>query len=362
MLGVCLLLTVAVIAMVAQVRVQNDLSEKLPAGHPLRVAKDVVEKALDGSGQVEVIVDLGAPDAIKTPGTLAAVWRLQQAIEAAPDVSLTRSVGTILGRIHSIIAPAVAQAEPMPAGRTVSEYLLLFGSAGGAIDTLLDPSQQFLRITARSRNLSAEKALDLVARIEALGAEILPKTATVHVTGVGMLAARAGPVIVSNALMGLAGALVLIALLMSALFGSIRVGLLSVVPNLLPVAIGVAAVWACLPQVDADTLIYLTICVGIAVDDTIHFLARYRLERQRGLDREAATRATILEAGHGIVRTSIILVAGFSATLFSGYLGLQTLGLILPVTLIAAVILDLTMVPAMAQLGLLEPRIKARDA
>ena len=195
-------------------------------------------------------------------------------------------------------------------------------------------------------------------QIEALGAQFLPKTAKVHVTGVSMLAARAGPVIINNALMGLGGALALIALLMSVLFGSIRVGLLSVLPNLLPVAIGVAAVWLTLPQVDADTLIYLTICVGIAVDDTIHFLARYRLERQRGLEREAATRAAILEAGHGIVRTSIILVAGFSATLFSGYLGLQTLGLILPATLIAAVILDLTMVPAMAQLGLLEPRIK----
>lgn len=361
-LGVCVVLTIGVIGVVSQVRVQNDLAQKLPTNHPLRVAKDVVEKALDGSGQLEVVIDLGAPDAIKQPGALAAVWQLQQAIEAKPEIALTRSIGTILGRLHGIIAPEFAADAPMPTGNTIAEYLLLFGSAGGAVDTLLDPSHQYLRLTARSRNLSAEMALQVADEIEAMGARLLPKTATIHVTGVGMLAARAGPVIISNALVGLGGALALIALLMSVLFGSIRVGLLSVLPNLLPVAIGVAVVWLALPQVDADTLIYLTICVGIAVDDTIHFLARYRLERQRGLQREAATRAAILEAGHGIVRTSIILVAGFSATLFSGYLGLQTLGLILPATLIAAVILDLTMVPAMAQLGLLEPRVKRKKA
>lgn len=361
-LGACLVLTIGVIALVSKIEVQNDLNKKLPAGHPLRLAKDVVEAALDGSGQLEVVVDLGAPDGIKAPGALAGVWQLQQEIQGLPEISLTRSVGTILARIHGIIAPKIAAKAPMPEGNTIAEYLLLFGSAGGAIDTLLEPGHRYLRITARSRNLSAEQALVIADRIEAMGARLLPKPATVHVTGVSMLAARAGPIIVSNALTGLAGALALIALLMSVLFGSIRVGLLSVVPNLLPVAIGVAAVWAILPQVDADTLIYLTICVGIAVDDTIHFLARYRLERQRGLAREAATRAAILEAGHGIVRTSLILVAGFSAAAFSGYLTLQTLGMILPATLIAAVLLDLTMVPAMAQLGLLEPRVKAPKA
>jgi predicted RND superfamily exporter protein len=81
---------------------------------------------------------------------------------------------------------------------------------------------------------------------------------------------------------------------MTLLFGSLRVGLLSVLPNLLPVAMGVAIVWMSLSQVDADTMIYLTICIGIAVDDTIHFLSRYRLERRRGLEREAAVRAAIL--------------------------------------------------------------------
>ncbi len=100
----------------------------------------------------------------------------------------------------------------------------------------------------------------------------------------------------------------------------------------------------------------LTICIGIAVDDTIHFLSRYRIERRRGLGRDDAVRATIVEAGHGITRTSLILVGGFSVLLMSDVRGLRVAGVMLPATLASAVLLDLTLVPAVAQLGRLEPR------
>lgn len=355
---VCVALTVVTVAAVMQVEVENDLARKLPEGHRLRVAADVVEAALGGSGELEVVIDLGAPDGIKQPGMLSAVWTVQKGVDALPKTVLTRSVGDIFARIHRIMAPEQARVEPMPKGKTIAEYLLLFGSAGGELDQMLDSSHQHLRMSIRTPNLSAEAANDLADRIEALGRATLPAGTSIRVTGVGMLAARSGPIILESSLKGLAGALVLIAVLMALLFGSLRVGLLSVLPNLLPVAMGMAMVWLLLPQVDADTLIYLTICIGIAVDDTIHFLARYRLERARGLDRDAAVKASILEAGHGIVRTTAILVAGFSVMLLSDYLGLQTMGLLLPATMIAAVVLDLTMVPAMAQLGLLEPRVK----
>lgn len=360
-LVVCLMLTIATVVAVLQIQIENDLARKLPEDHRLRRAARVVEAALGGSGELEIVVDLGAPDAIKQPGVLDAIWRFQKEIDTLPTTVLTRSVGDIFGRIHRIMAPDLAAKNPMPQGRTIAEYLLLFGSAGGELDQMLDPSRQHVRIMVREPNLTAEMAIEIADRVAALAGEILPEGVKAEVTGIGMLAARGGPIILENSLKGLGGALALIAVLMALLFGSLRVGLLSVIPNILPVAMGVAVVWLVLPQVDADTMIYLTICIGIAVDDTIHFLARYRLERTRGLDRDAAVKASILEAGHGIVRTSAILVGGFSVMLLSDYLGLQTLGLLLPMTMIAAVALDLTMVPAMAQLGLLEPRL-GRDS
>lgn len=350
-------LTVVTLAAVSQVRVENALLLKFPADHPLRRSGDVIQAAVQGTGETEVIIDTGADENLKNPEILAALWRFGRAIEALPEAGRTRSVADLVGRMHRLLAPELAAQQPTPTTREqIAQYILLFELGGGSgLDQLVDPSGRYLRLSIRMPYASAEHAIELADEVEALATQYLPAGVTTQVTGMSMLAARAGPVILKTCLQGLAGSVLLIAVVMGLMFRSAKVGLLSIVPNILPVALGLTAVWLLLPQVDADTMVYLTICIGIAVDDTIHFLARFRLERAKGLDRADAVEATLHETGHGIVRTSVILVAGFLVNLASDYLGLRTLGLILPTTLAAAVVLDLTLTPAMAQLGLLEP-------
>ena len=204
--------------------------------------------------------------------------------------------------------------------------------------------------------MSAEEAVDLADHIDSRARELLPQDVALQTSGIGLLAARIGPRALRSALKGLLAALCLIAVLIAVLFRSLRVGLLSLVPNLLPVAIGVFAVASSFEQVDLDTVNMLAVCLGIAVDDTIHFLARYRIERRNGASRPGAIEATILEAGHGILRTSLILTCGFAVMMLSDYQPVAHIGMMLPAVLAAAVILDLTLVPALARLGLLEPR------
>lgn len=346
--------TALTLVAVAQVRVENALMLKFPTDHPLREAGDVIQAAVEGTGETEVIIDTGAEENLKNPDMLAALLRFEQAIEALPESGRVRSVADLLGRMHRLLAPH--DAHPLPATREqIAQYLLLFELGGGRdLDQLADPTGRYLRLSVRLPYVSAERAIELADHIEALARTHLPAGTTTTVTGMAMLAARAGPVILSTCLQGLAGSVVLIALVMGLLFGSISIAVLSIIPNIAPVAFGLACVWLLLPQVDADTMVYLTICIGIAVDDTIHFLTRFRLERAKGLNRADATAATLHETGHGILRTSIILIAGFSVNLASDYLGLRTLGLILPATLLCAVVLDLTVTPAMAQLGMLD--------
>ncbi len=107
-------------------------------------------------------------------------------------------------------------------------------------------------------------------------------------------------------------------------------------------------------KIPLGTMGFIAMCIGIAVGDTIHFMARYRIERNAGRTREDAVEATMMEAGYGIVRTSVILVGGFSVMVISSYQPITTMGILLPTTLVAALVLDLTLVPAMALLGLLD--------
>ena len=204
--------------------------------------------------------------------------------------------------------------------------------------------------------MSAEQAVAFAEQVDSRAREVLPNDVALEPNGIGLLAARLGPRALRSALKGLLAALCLIGVLIAILFRSLRVGLLSLVPNLLPVAIGVFAVASCFEQVDLDTVNMLAVCLGIAVDDTIHFLTRYRIERRKGSSRPAAIETTILEAGHGILRTSIILTCGFAVMMLSDYQPVAHIGMMLPAVLAAAVILDLTLVPALARLGVLEPK------
>ena len=104
-------------------------------------------------------------------------------------------------------------------------------------------------------------------------------------------------------------------------------------------------------KIDIDALFMVSIALGIAVDDTIHFLTRYKLERTAGLDKDEAIRLSLHETGVGIVRTSIILVMGFGVFLFSPYLTFKYVGLILPTTMLMAVIADMLVIPAMVYLN-----------
>lgn len=354
-LGVGVVATALVTWAALQIEVENSLSRKLPEDHPVRAAVKVVERAVGGSWQLEVIVDSGRDEGLKAGGFVQSLGRLEHAIEALPKVGVVQSLVDVLGRMHRVLAPDHASTLP-DTPEMVAQYLLLFEMSGGEdLTALVDPTQRHLRLAVRLADMTAEEGIAIAAEIDRLAKELLPAGTSAYAGGFGLMTARAGPEILRGSLRGLATALVLIALLMGVLFRSVRVGLLSIVPNLLPVAFGLVMASWFVAQVDVDALMNLTICIGIAVDDTIHFLSRYRIERRRGLDRADAVRATIVEAGHGITRTSLILVGGFLVLVLSDVMGLRVAGVMLPAALASAVLLDLTLVPAMAQLGLLEP-------
>ena len=175
-------------------------------------------------------------------------------------------------------------------------------------------------------------------------------------SGLGLLAARLGPSMVWWTIQGIFTAIVLIVIILSVKFNSLRIGLISLLPNALPLTLGLTAIPWLFEQIDVDTLTILPVCLGIAVDDTIHFLARYRIERQNNKGINEAIEATMLEAGQGILKTSIVLAVGFSVVMMSDYQPFTALGFILPVTLCTAVFADLVMVPALAHLGAFETK------
>ena len=132
---------------------------------------------------------------------------------------------------------------------------------------------------------------------------------------------------------------------------ALRPGVLSMIPNVIP-AVAVAAYcgffWE---QTDSDTFTPMIMALGIGVDDTIHFLVRFRIERERGYPVEEAIRRTFEFSGRAILMTTAILALGFLPFATSAYFTTWMIGVLIPLSLAMAVVSDLLLVPAMCQLG-----------
>jgi predicted RND superfamily exporter protein len=198
-----------------------------------------------------------------------------------------------------------------------------------------------LRDVGARRYLALAGALRRRAR-----AALAPLGVKTHVTGTSLIAYRGINRLVTNLLESLAIALGLIGLVLILAFRSIKVGLVSLIPNVIPLATGLAFMAAAQIRLEPTTVMIYCIALGIAVDDTIHYVARYREECAAGRPPAEATRVTLLTTGRAMTVTSLVLVLGFAVVLVSNFPNTQRFGLLGCVILAAAWITDMLVTPA----------------
>jgi uncharacterized protein len=152
---------------------------------------------------------------------------------------------------------------------------------------------------------------------------------------------------VSNLIVSLGVALVVIAILMSVLFKSARLTFISLVPNMIPLLLVGATMGYAGITLKPSTALIFSLAFGIAVDDTIHFLAKYRILKHDGLSKAAAIRVTLSETGKAILFTSLVLMGGFLVFTMSSFAGTASMGALTAFTLGIALLTNLLVLPAM---------------
>ena len=294
----------------------------------------------------------GAPDALWDPDHFSRLVRLHDAIVARKDTDDVQSVVTLYDTMHQALHPE-GGAGRMPTDRGgLAQYALVFGDAGGRdFDRIVDFDRRTARLSIRLEDEAFREAYRSGNEIAELGREIMG--AEVRVEPSGMLYLMGGWMdkIIAGQRRGLVFTFIAIAILMVIGLRSIRVGLWSMVPNTLPLLLLGGFLGLVFDVVDSDTLILAMLAIGIGVDDTIHFMMRYQIEAKRTPDRALALKNTYDFAGRAIVMTTVTLAIGFSPMLTSQYTTTQLIGALLPLTLVLALLADLLLVPALAQVG-----------
>jgi len=358
-----LLFTLVVVACglgIAQIEVEASFSQRLSADNPVRKAQDFIQARFAGANFLDVYVVADKEGGLLDPEVFKGVAELQRELLAQPEVDSVLSLVDLQDTLHrQMTGTATATGYVLPDSKALlAQYLLLFEVAGGeGLSGLIDESHQTMRMSVRL-NVDGLRALARVGdNARLMGTGHLPPGVTVQPTGIAYLLGDWITFVLEGQRRGLSFAILSTTLMMMLCLRSWRVGLLSMIPNLLPLAVLGGYVGWFWPVVDSDTILVATFAIGIAVDDTIHFLTRLRFELARegreGGDRNVALHHTFVFTGRAIVQTTVILCLGFLPFAWSDYFSTRIIGTLLPMTLVMALVADLLLVPALVHLGVL---------
>lgn len=316
---------------------------------PLKRSTLYVDEIMGGVTNLVLLFDTGAPEGIKEPAALAEVERLQVWADQQDLVRKTYSAVDILKDFNQTFHAEDPAFYTLPETRElVAQYLLLYESAGGTeAQEYLSSDFQRARLELR---LSLKPTSETVKLVESLKEELAarpPEATTTSITGIGALWLKLLDHIVTSQIRGFALAFSLIGLLMCLVFRSIPVGVVSMLPNLSPILLTLGVMGWMAIDLDYYKASIAAVALGIAVDDTVHLVSRYRYEFKRCGNYEEALSEALTDVGRALVITSVALVLGFLVLLGSIMQSQATQGLLLATTIVTALVADFLLMPAL---------------
>ncbi len=339
-----------------QVRFAHDPMSWFPEDDPFRVANEFVNERLNGTMFLEVVVDTGQENGLHEPDLLRRLDDLRRfAIgfqKGEVFVGKTVSPADVLKEIHQALNENRREFYAIPDDRElVAQEFLLFESAGSDdLEKLVDSRFSQGRMTLKLPFLDAIQYGPYLDVLEARFREVLGDRAQPHFTGLLVMAGRTIEAVIYSLAASYLTSFLVIAPLMILMIGSIRLGLLSMLPNLVPVVVTLGLMgWLDLP-LDAFTLLIGSIALGLAVDDTTHFLHGFRSYYEETGDAVHSVRETLATTGQAMLFTSLVLASGFFVYMLASMDNLFNFGLLSGFTILVACVAELFLTPALLTL------------
>ena len=331
------------------VKTNSAMLEMYREGHPTWEAVHAAEDALGGVVPMFIHLD-GQEGQMLEPDILQKTAELEAHLRDHELVEWSMSSAGWIQHFHGLLT---GEEDGWPTTREAAAQELLLAEMSGdlPIDRVLSADQARARIVAVAHDAGGRVFLQVKQSLAQKAEELFEGTGVrFDITGDGMMASEGVDQLIKDLLSSLVLVFVVILLTMMALLRDLRLTVIATLPNLVPLVFILGTLGLMGADLQTSNIISFTIAVGLAVDDTIHFIVRYREEKQDGRTTEEAIRNTLHGAGHAIVLTSILLVFGFGVLVFSPLTSTYFFGLLACITMAAALFGDLLILPCMLAL------------
>ena len=327
------------------IKVETNLLEFFKSTTSFRQELTYIETNLSGVGSVDISLNAHKRDAFRDPANLELLEALQRHAESLPGVDRTMSFVDFLKDMNESFHNENPEFYRIPESRElVSQYLLLYDSDD--IEDFITTEQDHARILVRIAEHSSAGQARIIAAMHDFIDKQDKRGLEIRITGRAVQDVNTIDALVWGQIQSLALAAAVIIFIMFLALRSLTVGALSLIPNIVPIILNFGVMGALGIPLDTATALISVVALGIAVDDTIHYLTEYNHARAQGLPVNAALHKVTMEKGKAITATSVILTIGFGVLLFSNFAPTASFGGLSALIMITAWIGDMIVLPA----------------
>ena len=311
---------------------------------------DFLDEKLGGNTVLEYSLVSSGPGDIADPAYLADLSAFADWYRAQPETRHVRVITDTFRQLNKSMHGDDPAAYRLPAGRDLaSQYLLLYELSlpfGLDLNNQIDVSKSATRMTVTTKTLASREVLELNARAEAWLDANATRFTRAEGSGPALLFAHIGQRNIRAMLLGTAIALLGISVVLIGAFRSLRLGLVSLVPNFVPGIMGFGVWGLAVGEVGLALSVVVAMTIGIVVDDTVHFLGKYRRARiEQGYAPDDAVRYAFQTVGQAMFTTTAVLVAGFLILLLSPFIPTAQVGLLTALIIAFALAADVLLLP-----------------
>ncbi len=343
-------LVIVLVAMVPRNELNDQFVEYFDKSIPFRTDTDFVTEHLTGIYLIEYSLSAKEPGGIADPEYLRYLDAFANWLRKQPEALHVNTLSDTLKRLNKNMHGDDPAWYRLPEQRDLAaQYLLLYEFSlpfGLDLNNQIDVDKSATRLTFTLKTLSTKQLLALEERVQRWMKDNLPPYMRAVGTSPSIMFAHIGARNIRTMLTGTTVALFVISLILIVALRSLRIGLLSLIPNLVPMGMAFG-IWGLIDgQVGLALSIVSGMTLGIVVDDTVHFLSKYlRARREQGLDAEQAVRYAFHTVGTALWVTSVVLVAGFGVLALSHFQLNAGMGLLTAITIACALLADFFLLP-----------------
>lgn len=343
------LLVAVAVPYIPKIPVETNLIEYFKTSSPVRQDVEFIERHLTGSSSIDVSFRTKTPDAIKEPGVLAVIDRIEQHLKSIPGIDFALSITDFLKEMNQGFHDGKSAYYRLPDTRNLAaQYLLLYD--GTDINDFVNTSYDQARIAARSSIHGSDRQRALIDKLQNFIDETPHPGVDIRVTGRAVQDVDTVEALVNGQVASIAVAFFIISILMGVSLRSVRLGLLSLIPNSIPIVLNFGLMGALGMALNNGTALIASVAIGIAVDNTVHFLTQYQMKRAEGWSIVESVRSGLKVKGRAMIASTIIVCIGFGVLLLASFVPTIYFGLLNTLIMILALLADAIVLPSLVLL------------